>query len=132
MSDALRRQKQTGLYLQDLVEIDNWNLSVGLRQDWYDVSIDDEIAGQNDSQGEKLSGHAGVLYAFDNGVSPYVSYSTSFNRRPTTPAVRRFSTPPPASSGRPVSSSSRPAPTTSTPCRSSIWKWKTSTPRKTA
>ena len=79
VTDALRRQKQTGLYLQDLIEIDNWNLSVGLRQDWYDVSIDDEINGQNDSQGEKLSGHVGVLYAFDNGVSPYVSYSTSFN-----------------------------------------------------
>ncbi|OLU35582.1 TonB-dependent siderophore receptor [Pseudomonas sp. PA27(2017)] len=78
-NDALRRQKQTGLYLQDLVEIDNWNLSFGLRQDWYDVSIDDEISGKDDNQGEKLSGHVGVLYAFDNGLSPYVSYSTSFN-----------------------------------------------------
>lgn len=79
INDALRRQKQTGLYLQDLVEIDNWNLSFGLRQDWYDVSIDDEISGKDDNQGEKLSGHVGVLYAFDNGLSPYVSYSTSFN-----------------------------------------------------
>ncbi|PZW40102.1 TonB-dependent siderophore receptor [Pseudomonas sp. URMO17WK12:I2] len=79
VTDALRRQKQTGLYLQDLVEIDNWNLSFGVRQDWYDVSIDDEISGKDDNQGEKLSGHVGVLYAFDNGVSPYVSYSTSFN-----------------------------------------------------
>lgn len=78
-NDALRRQKQTGLYLQDLVEIDNWNLSFGLRQDWYDVSIDDEISGKDANQGEKLSGHVGVLYAFDNGLSPYVSYSTSFN-----------------------------------------------------
>lgn len=79
VTDALRRQKQTGLYLQDLVEIDNWNLSFGVRQDWYDVSIDDEISGKDDNQGEKLSGHVGVLYAFDNGISPYVSYSTSFN-----------------------------------------------------
>ena len=79
VTDALRRQKQAGLYVQHLMEIDNWNLSLGLRQDWYDVSIDDEINGQNDSQGEKFSGHAGVLYAFDNGLAPYVSYSTSFN-----------------------------------------------------
>lgn len=79
VTDALRRQKQTGLYLQDLVEIDNWNLSFGVRQDWYDVSIDDEISGKDDNQGEKLSGHVGVLYAFENGISPYVSYSTSFN-----------------------------------------------------
>ena len=78
-SNALRRQKQAGLYVQDLIELDNWNFSFGLRQDWYDVSIDDAIKGKDANQGEKLSGHAGVLYAFDNGVSPYLSYSTSFN-----------------------------------------------------
>lgn len=80
VSDALRRQKQAGLYLQDLVELGGWNFSVGLRQDWYDVSIDDDRQNTKDANtGEKLSGHAGVLYAFDNGLSPYLSYSTSFN-----------------------------------------------------
>lgn len=79
-SEALRRQKQAGLYLQDLIELGGWNLTAGLRQDWYDVSIDDYRQGTKDANtGEKLSGHLGVLYAFDNGVSPYVSYSTSFN-----------------------------------------------------
>ncbi len=79
VADALRRQKQAGLYVQDLVELGNWNFSAGLRQDWYDVSIDDAIVGKDANQGEKLSGHLGLLYAFDNGVSPYLSYSTSFN-----------------------------------------------------
>ncbi|MET1077773.1 MAG: TonB-dependent siderophore receptor [Pseudomonas sp.] len=80
VSSALRRQKQAGLYLQDLVELGGWNLSMGLRQDWYDVSIDDDQQNSKDANtGEKLSGHAGLLYAFDNGLSPYVSYSTSFN-----------------------------------------------------
>ncbi|RYJ60687.1 TonB-dependent siderophore receptor [Pseudomonas songnenensis] len=78
-ADALRRQKQAGFYIQDLVELGNWNLSAGLRQDWYDVSIDDSISGKDANQGEKLSGHVGVLYAFENGISPYLSYSTSFN-----------------------------------------------------
>jgi iron complex outermembrane receptor protein len=79
-SDALRRQKQAGLYLQDLVEVGNWNFSAGLRQDWYDVSIDDYFAQSKDaSVGNKLSGHMGALYTFDNGIAPYVSYSTSFN-----------------------------------------------------
>src|SRR5690606_39261766 len=79
-SDALRRQKQAGLYVQDLIELGGWNLSLGLRQDWYDVSIDDAQQNTKDANtGEKLSGHAGVLYAFDNGLSPYLSYSTSFN-----------------------------------------------------
>ncbi|MCY0656347.1 TonB-dependent receptor domain-containing protein, partial [Klebsiella pneumoniae] len=30
----------------------------------------------NDAQ---FTGRAGLLYAFDNGISPYVSYSTSFD-----------------------------------------------------
>jgi iron complex outermembrane receptor protein len=79
-SDALRRQKQAGLYLQDLVEVGHWNFSAGLRQDWYDVSIDDYYAQSKDANvGNKLSGHLGALYTFDNGIAPYGSYSTSFN-----------------------------------------------------
>lgn len=80
VSDALRRQKQAGFYVQDLIELGGWNFTAGLRQDWYDVSIDDYQQGSKDaSTGDKLSGHLGVLYAFDNGLSPYLSYSTSFN-----------------------------------------------------
>jgi iron complex outermembrane receptor protein len=80
VSDALRRQKQAGLYVQDLIELGGWNFTAGLRQDWYDVSIDDYQQGTKDANtGDKLSGHLGVLYAFENGLSPYLSYSTSFN-----------------------------------------------------
>jgi iron complex outermembrane receptor protein len=79
-SDALRRQKQAGLYLQDLVEVGNWNFSAGVRQDWYDVSIDDYFAQSKDARvGDRFSGHLGALYTFDNGIAPYLSYSTSFN-----------------------------------------------------
>lgn len=33
-----RRLQQTGVYLQDLVELDQWRFSLGLRQDWVKVS----------------------------------------------------------------------------------------------
>jgi len=33
-SNYLRRLQQTGVYLQDLVELDQWRFSLGLRQDW--------------------------------------------------------------------------------------------------
>ncbi|WP_116300323.1 TonB-dependent receptor domain-containing protein, partial [Escherichia coli] len=40
----------------------------------------------NDAQ---FTGRAGLLYAFDNGISPYVSYSTSFdpNLYPSAPGA---------------------------------------------
>ncbi|WP_022961042.1 TonB-dependent siderophore receptor [Halopseudomonas pelagia] len=86
--DEGRRLEQTGLYLQDLISLDNWRLSLGLRQDWVDVSFDhtdDPAYGdQQDSSTERqVSGRVGVLYAFDMGLSPYVSYSESFNPNTT-------------------------------------------------
>jgi iron complex outermembrane receptor protein len=51
-----------------------------VRQDWYDVSIDDYFAQSKDARvGDRFSGHLGALYTFDNGIAPYLSYSTSFN-----------------------------------------------------
>ncbi|MGV8260764.1 TonB-dependent receptor domain-containing protein, partial [Pseudomonas aeruginosa] len=33
-----RRLEQTGVYLQDLIDIDQWRFSLGLRQDWVSVT----------------------------------------------------------------------------------------------
>ncbi len=87
--DEARDLKQTGLYVQDLIGLENWRFSLGLRQDWVDISFDhtqDPYYGdQSGSRNEKqLSGRVGALYAFDNGLSPYVSYSESFNPNTTT------------------------------------------------
>lgn len=86
--DELRRLEQTGLYLQDLIALGNWRLSLGARQDWVDVSFDhtrDPSYGDqaDEARQEQFTGRVGVLYAFDNGVSPYVSYSESFNPNTT-------------------------------------------------
>ncbi|WP_338474099.1 TonB-dependent siderophore receptor [Pseudomonas sp. MS646] len=82
----LRRLEQTGVYLQDLIEMDQWRFSLGLRQDWVETSDENRIAESGRPQGTeindkrtKLTGRAGALYLFDNGLAPYISYSESFN-----------------------------------------------------
>ncbi|WP_046079117.1 TonB-dependent siderophore receptor [Halomonas sp. HG01] len=71
--------RQTGVYVQDQMALGNWRLALGGRYDWVDIENESETAGTtselNDTQ---FSGRAGLLYLFDNGVSPYVSYSTAF------------------------------------------------------
>lgn len=71
--------EQTGVYLQDQLSWDRWHLALGGRYDWVNIENENRDTGAvsklDDTQ---LSGRAGLLYAFDNGISPYVSYSTSF------------------------------------------------------
>ncbi|WP_334598611.1 TonB-dependent siderophore receptor [Pseudomonas alvandae] len=82
----LRRLEQTGVYLQDLIEMDKWRFSLGLRQDWVETSDENRIAEFGRPEGTeindkrtKLTGRVGALYLFDNGLAPYISYSESFN-----------------------------------------------------
>ncbi|BAP42584.1 TonB-dependent siderophore receptor [Pseudomonas sp. LJDD11] len=82
----LRRLEQTGLYAQDLIELDRWRVSLGLRQDWVKTSEENRLAEfarplgtEVEDRRSKFTGRAGVLYLFDNGVAPYLSYSESFN-----------------------------------------------------
>ncbi|KJH88387.1 ferrioxamine B receptor [Pseudomonas fluorescens] len=82
----VRRLEQTGVYLQDLIEMDKWRFSLGLRQDWVETSDENRIAEFGRPEGTeindkrtKLTGRVGALYLFDNGLAPYISYSESFN-----------------------------------------------------
>ncbi|MGP1207959.1 MULTISPECIES: TonB-dependent siderophore receptor [unclassified Serratia (in: enterobacteria)] len=91
VSSELKTLNQVGVYLQDQLEWNNWNLLLSGRQDWSQVNTRDRTAGgkeqtYNDAQ---FTGRAGLLYAFDNGISPYVSYSTSFdpNLYPSAPGA---------------------------------------------
>jgi len=78
------RLKQYGLYIQDQIAVDRLRITAGLRQDWFDVSSN-ALEGDNQSRtitrnnDDALTGRVGALYLFDNGIAPYVSYSTSFN-----------------------------------------------------
>ncbi|MFL6612055.1 MAG: TonB-dependent siderophore receptor, partial [Pseudomonas sp.] len=75
----LRRLEQTGVYLQDLIEMDKWRFSLGLRQDWVETSDENRIAEFGRPEGTeindkrtKLTGRLGALYLFDNGLAPYI------------------------------------------------------------
>ncbi|PXW77324.1 iron complex outermembrane receptor protein [Alteromonas sp. I10] len=63
----------TGLYLSDQISYENWRVTLGLRHDR--VDNDTGVTEQNDRQ---TSYSAGILYRFDNGISPYLSYAESF------------------------------------------------------
>ncbi|MCV9966136.1 TonB-dependent siderophore receptor [Pararhizobium sp. BT-229] len=74
-----RDLRQTGVYAQEQAELGNWRAVGGLRYDWVDQTETDKDAGtQNRKDDGALSGQAGLLYLFDNGIAPYVSYGTSF------------------------------------------------------
>ncbi|MTD26325.1 TonB-dependent siderophore receptor [Erwinia sp. J316] len=79
-TDSKKTLNQYGVYVQDQLEWNNWNLLLSGRNDWSQVRNQDFTPGGSDItyNDSKFTGRAGLLYAFDNGISPYVSYSTSF------------------------------------------------------
>jgi len=66
--------QQTGFYVQDQLELDSWILTLNGR---YDLAKS-EIVGGATREDSVFTGRAGLGHEFDNGVTPYVSYSTSF------------------------------------------------------
>ncbi len=77
-----QQRSQTGLYAQDQVELDRFVFSLGGRYDWANTdtrtrtSVADNGINQRDGH---FTWRAGLVYNFDNGISPYAGYSTSFN-----------------------------------------------------
>ncbi|WFS04769.1 TonB-dependent siderophore receptor [Rhizobium tumorigenes] len=77
-----QQRSQTGLYAQDQVEWDRFVFSLGGRYDWANTdtrtrtSVADNGINQRDGH---FTWRAGLVYNFDNGISPYAGYSTSFN-----------------------------------------------------
>ena len=71
---------QTGLYAQDQIALDDWRLTLGGREDWIHTGTvfynnNDLTATQRD---KKFSPNVGISYVFDNGFTPYLSYTESF------------------------------------------------------
>ncbi len=79
-ADTTTQQSQTGVYLQDQAEWNRFVLTVGGRYDWVTTKVFDFMNedGSSDEDDSQFSGRVGLTYLFDNGISPYVSYSTSF------------------------------------------------------
>ncbi|WP_250462871.1 TonB-dependent siderophore receptor [Microbulbifer litoralis] len=66
--------EQLGFYLQDQVRLYNWIFTGGLRRD----SVESGTRGGNSQEDDATTGRLGVMYAFDGGISPYLSYTESF------------------------------------------------------
>lgn len=75
------RLELLGLYAQNQMKIyDRWVLLAGLRQDWASTgqSAYYNSTGWQDERSTATTGRAGLVYLFDNGFAPFLSYSQSF------------------------------------------------------
>ncbi|QEE38786.1 MULTISPECIES: TonB-dependent siderophore receptor [unclassified Methylobacterium] len=74
--------KQLGLYGQDQIKLtDQLTLLVGVRQDFAENRINDKLTNgaRNDGRNDTATTYrTALIYNFDFGLAPYVSYSTSF------------------------------------------------------
>lgn len=74
---------QVGGYALEQMELDKWRFSLGGRETWVGQKTDTTDVTSGSETLDKLNKHAfstqaGVVYLFDNGIAPYVSYATSF------------------------------------------------------
>lgn len=77
--NVLNRQEQTGLYMQDQAEWNHWILTAGGRYDIAKTSTLTRTSGTTaEIKDHRFTWRGGLNYLFDNGISPYFSYSESF------------------------------------------------------
>lgn len=71
---------QLGVYLQDQIKLsDRLTLVLGGRQDFADNRVDDRLFnGSSSTSDAGTTYRTALIYNFDFGLAPYVSYSTSF------------------------------------------------------
>ena len=84
VSNTRQRQYQTGIYAQDQIKIDRLSILLGGRYDW-SSSVSDAISligrdpTHTQTRQKAFTGRTGLIYNFDNGVAPYVSYYESLS-----------------------------------------------------
>ncbi|MGP4905628.1 TonB-dependent siderophore receptor [Psychrobacter faecalis] len=79
-------QSQLGFYVQDEMQWQDLTVVAGLRHDNFDSTTEQTDASKGavysnktiDNSASKTSGRLAAIYDFDNGFSPYASYSQSF------------------------------------------------------
>ncbi|GJL41253.1 TPA: ferrichrome porin FhuA [Enterobacter chengduensis] len=76
---VLNKQKQTGIYAQDQIEWDKVLVTLGGRYDWANQESYNRVLNTTSARDDtQFTWRGGVNYLFDNGVTPYFSYSESF------------------------------------------------------
>ncbi len=68
------KQQQLGFYAQDQIRYRNWIFLAGIRHD----RAQTDVEGSDRETDNATTKRFGLLYAADNGLSPYISYSESF------------------------------------------------------
>lgn len=90
----LNRQKQTGLYVQDQAQWDKVLVTLGGRYDWADQESYNRVLNTTSKRDDtQFTWRGGVNYLFDNGVTPYFSYSESFEPASQTDAQGKLFSP---------------------------------------
>lgn len=69
---------QTGVYLMDHISLDAWVLSAALRRDRARNELLNIGAPDSVVNNSATSGRLGLMYRFDNGVAPYISFANAF------------------------------------------------------
>lgn len=89
------KRSQVGLYLQDQIKFDDkLVLVLGGRYDDADGKTLNKLNGSaTRSADNAFTWRAGLLYLADNGLAPYISYSTSFQPQTGTTSPQRGTTP---------------------------------------
>ncbi|MEW5248799.1 TonB-dependent siderophore receptor [Microbulbifer sp. 2201CG32-9] len=79
-SESNTDAEQLGFYLQDQANLGNLIFNAGIRRDRTRSQVDSNNPGA-DTRPQKedaVTKRFGMMYAFENGISPYISYSESF------------------------------------------------------
>ncbi|WP_444894361.1 TonB-dependent siderophore receptor [Microbulbifer sp. TRSA001] len=79
-TETITDSEQVGFYFQDQISFGNFIVNTGIRKDNTRSQADsnDPDADERPHNEDAFTKRFGLMYAFDNGLSPYVSYSESF------------------------------------------------------
>ncbi|MBD9416217.1 TonB-dependent siderophore receptor [Pseudomonas sp. PDM16] len=79
LQDKDTRADQMGYYIQEQLKYDNWVFLLGGRYDKSRTDFDNQTTGVgHDVRDEDFTWSGGIAYVFDNGLTPYISYSEFF------------------------------------------------------
>lgn len=81
---------QIGIYAQDQIRFGGgWLATLNGRYDFASTDVDNRLAGGVDDKRDdgEFTGRVGLAYEFENGMTPYASYSTSFSPTTSTDAA---------------------------------------------
>jgi iron complex outermembrane receptor protein len=74
------RVEQAGVYLNDVLALDQWRLSLGVREDHAEItSATVGASSQASWSGDKTTRRLGLSYVATNGLTPYFNYSEGFD-----------------------------------------------------